>query len=146
MPINSTITQDIIHTEISGELNLNIVIQHIEFINSIKDKLADHYELHDFTNVKSINLSSDDMEKIASYSMQRAVFRHSCIAIYANNELAFGMARMFVAYFEMAEHPAIIRIFKNKENARQFLRDETNKNGQPFNGTDSFYSPLSSAL
>lgn len=125
MPIKSTITDGIIYTEISGDLNFNLVIQHIDFIVSSKDKIADHYELHDFTSVKRIDLSADDMGRIASYSKQTAhTFQNSCVAIYANNDFVYGMARMFKTFFELDEHPAIIRIFRNKENANQFLRNK----------------------
>jgi hypothetical protein len=82
MPIQSKIINGIVYTEISGELNYDLVIQHIDFIVSLKDKIDNHYELHDFTNIKRINLSSDDMASIASYAMPTAnTFQHACIAI-----------------------------------------------------------------
>lgn len=130
MTIRSTLVEGMIHKDISGELDLPLVIQHIDFIVSLKDKLKNHYELHDFENVKSINLSSKDMKKIASYGLQVAnAFGHSCIAVYANNDSSFGMARMFVAYLEMSNNPTDIKLFRNKEDATQFLRDKMSKNG-----------------
>jgi hypothetical protein len=39
------------------------------------------------------------------------------------------MATMFKAFFEQAGHPVIVRIFRNKGNAVQFLRDQMSKNG-----------------
>ncbi len=130
MPIRSKILEGIIYTEISGELNSPLVIQHIDFIVSCKDKLENHYELHDFTNVKRINISSDEMGRITSYGMQTAnVFKHSYIAIYANTDLAFGMARMFEISMELSKNPTIIKIFRKKDNAIQFLRNEMKKNG-----------------
>ena len=130
MPISLKIVEGIIYTEISGDLDLPLVIEHIDFIVSCKDKLQNHYELHDFTNVKRINLSSDDMGKIASYGMRAAnAFEHSCIAVYANTDLTFGMARMFEISLELSKNPTTVKIFRNKENAIQFLRNEMKRNG-----------------
>ncbi len=130
MPIRSKVVKGIIYTEISGELNFPLAIQHIDFIISCKDRLENHYELHDFTNVKRINLSSEEMGKITSYGMQTAnVFEHSCIAVYANTDLTYGMARMFEISSEMSENPTTIKIFRNKEDAIHFLRNEMKKNG-----------------
>ena len=129
MPINTTITDGIVYTDISGELNLELVLQHIDLIVSMGSKLTNHYELHDFTNVEGIRLSSDDMARIASYAVEKTYpFQHSYIAIYANNEFTFGMARMFEIFFELANHPTIIQIFKDKKDAIQFLKDEMDRN------------------
>ncbi len=130
MPISSKIVDGIIYTEISGELDFPLVIQHIDFIVSCKDRLENHYELHDFTNVKRINLSPNDMAKVASYGIQtESAFEHSYIAVYAKDDFTFGMARMFKTNLELSKNPTIVKIFRNKEDAIQFLINEMSKNG-----------------
>lgn len=130
MPIQSRIAEGIIYTEISGELRYTSVIQHIDFIVSCRDQLKNHFELHDFSHATHINISSEDMGKIAAYGMQTAkVFEYSCIAVYANNDFAYGMARMFEISLELSENPTTIQIFRNREDAVQFLKEKLKKHG-----------------
>ncbi len=122
MPIKSTIVDGIIYTEVSGEINYGQVIMQIDFIFTLKDKIVCRYELHDHSNTEGINLTTDDMRKIASYSTKvKNIFKHSFVAIYAPTDLTFGIASMFQTFYEIEEHTIIVEIFRDKEEAKQFL-------------------------
>ena len=124
MPIKSTISDGIIYTEISGEINYDLVVKQIDFILSLKDKLVNRYELHDHTDTNLINISSDDIQKMAVASKTtRDIFKHSFLAVYAPTDYTFGIARMFMTFFELSEHTINVKIFRNKEEAIQFLKD-----------------------
>jgi len=124
MTIKSTIAHDIIYTEFSGELVLEAALKHIDFILSLKNQFSSIYEVHDHTNTNAIKLSADDIQKIASYSIKlKDYFRPYFISIYAPTDFTFGMARMFQAYYTIAGHVINTEIFRNKEVAIQFLKD-----------------------
>ena len=130
MPIQSTIIDGIIYTELSGQINYDIVIKQIDFISSLKGKIVNRYEFHDHTNTESINLTADDISKIAAYSIKtKNIFQHSFLAIYAPNDFTFGIARMFAAFYELEEHTIHAEIFRSKEDAIQFLKNKMSKYG-----------------
>ena len=130
MPINTTILDGIIYTELSGEIDLDAIITYSDFIFSLKDKLVSRYELHDHTNTKSINLSSEDISQIAAYSIKtEGIFQHTVLAVYATGDYTFGIARMFEMVFEVEDRPITVEIFRNKEDALQFLISHMDKHG-----------------
>ena len=130
MPINTTILDGIIYTELSGEINLDAIITYSDFIFSLKDKLVNRYELHDHTNTKSINLSSEDISQIAAYSIKtESIFQHTVLAVYAPSDYTFGIARMFEMVFEVEDRSIYVEIFRNKEDALQFLISHMDKHG-----------------
>jgi len=123
MSIRSTVKDGIIFTEFSGEINYDVAIQQTEFIMSLKDRIVNQYELHDHTHTERINFSSNDIRKIAAYSIKtKDIFQHSFLAIYAPNDFTFGIARMFEAFFKLEGHPIDAGIFRDKEEAIQFLK------------------------
>lgn len=128
MVINSRIDRGIIYTEIVGVLTYDLCVQHIDFIYGLRGKIDSQYELHDFSQVESIELSGDDMSGIVTYAQKaKNIFRNSYLAIYANSDLTFGLARMFETYLDIGENPTIIKIFRNKEDAIRFLNDAMEK-------------------
>lgn len=125
MPIQSTITDGIIYTELSGVINYDAVICQIDFIYALKDTLIHRYELHDHTNTESIRLSAEEISKIASYSQKTTnIFNRSVLAVYAPTDFTFGVARMFDAFFKMEEHSIESEIFRQKEDAITFLMNK----------------------
>jgi len=130
MPIKSTIVDGIIYTEVSGEINYDQVIMQIDFIFTLKDKIVCRYELHDHSNTEGINLTVDDMKKIASYSTKaKNIFQHSFAAIYAPTDFTFGIARMFQTFYELEDHSITVNIFRDKEEAIQFLMKQKRNYG-----------------
>jgi hypothetical protein len=130
MPIQSRLIDGIIYTEVSGEINYDLVVKQKNFILSLKDKIVNRYELHDHTNTDSINLSFEEISNISTHSPKTEdVFQVSFLAIYAPNEVTYGIARMFVALYELRGHTINVSIFKNKEEAVKFLKTNQNKYG-----------------
>jgi hypothetical protein len=131
MPIKSTIIDGIIYTELSGEIDFDTVIQQIDFISSLKNKIANRYELLDHTNITKMNISSDEIHRLAMYSKKTEdVFPISFAAVYAPNDLTFGKVRMFMSHYELAGHSINVSIFRNKEEAIQFLKHKKSEHGQ----------------
>lgn len=122
MPIESTLRDGIIFTELSGEIDYEQVVKYIDFIASLKGKLPCRYELHDHTNTERLNFKADDVRSIAACSIKtKNIFKHSFLAIYAPNDFTFGIARMFQAFYDIDNNPIHAGIFKDKEDAMQFL-------------------------
>lgn len=120
----------IVYTEIIGEIKYDIICQQIDFIASLKNKMKNHYEFSDFTNVTGIHLSINDMERIAHYlEKSGSTYPHPHIAYYVVNDFQFGMARMFQTHVEFAEHPVVIRVFRNRDKALQFLKSAMKRYG-----------------
>lgn len=131
MPTKSTITDGIIYTEISGEISYNTVIQQIDFISSLKEKITNRFELIDHTNITNINISSDEIVSIAAYSKKMIdFFPVSFAAIYVPNDVTFGMVRMFETWYQLQEHSINVSIFRNKAEAIRFLTDKKNEHEQ----------------
>ena len=131
MPIKSTIIDGIIYTELSGEINYNSVIQQINFIASLKGKIENRYELLDHTNITDLNISPDEIPRLAEYSKKTEdVFPISFVAAYVPNDLTFGMVRMFMTHYELQEHSINVSVFRDKEEAIQLLKDKKSEHGQ----------------
>jgi hypothetical protein len=130
MPIQSRLIDGIIYTEVSGEINYDLVVKQINFILSLKDKIVNRYELHDHTNTDSINLSFEEISSIATLSHKtKDIFQVSFLAVYAPNDVTFGIARMFETFYDLEEHTINASIFRNKEKAIKFLKTNQNKYG-----------------
>lgn len=67
MPIQTMIKAGISYIEITGIIDYDIVIKQIDYTYSLKDKIVNRYELHDHTNTEELDLSADDISKIAVY-------------------------------------------------------------------------------
>jgi hypothetical protein len=128
MPIKSTIKDEIIYTEFPDELNYDVIINHIDYIFSLKNKMVNQYELHDHTNTQKIHLSADDIGKIAQYSLKiNGIFQKAFLAVYTPNDYTFGIARMFEAFYSMEGHSIHVKIFRDREDALEFLKDKKRK-------------------
>lgn len=130
MTIQSTIKNGIVYTCITDEINYEITRQHIDFIISLKDKIKNHYEFSDLTEITAITLTNDDMEKIAVYlEPSMGMYPHTYIAYYVKTDFQYGMARMFQISMEVTEFPMVIKIFRDKEKAIEFLKKAKQKHG-----------------
>ena len=127
MPIKTKIREGIIYTELSGEISYDVIIDYIDFIGSLKGEIDCRYELHDHTNTASLKLSTDDIRNITSYAIKtNDIFQQSFLAIYAPNDITYGMARMFGAFYEMENRRIHAEIFRNRENAIHYLNEKMN--------------------
>ena len=45
MPVKSRVSEGIVYTEITGEIDFDVVLQQCDFIASLKDEVKNHYEL-----------------------------------------------------------------------------------------------------
>ena len=130
MPIESRLTDGIIYTELSGAITFDVVVDYIDFIYSLKDDIDCRYELHDHTKTARLNLTIDDIRNIVTYAGKTSdIFRHSFLAVYATNDLTFGVARMFEAFYEMAKRRIHAEIFRSREAAIQYLTAKKSEYG-----------------
>lgn len=130
MPVTSAIIDGIIYTEMSGEINYDHVIMHVDFLVTLKDTIVNRYELHDHSNTENISLTADDILKIAKYSIKAEnIFKHTFLAIYAPTDLSFGIARMSETFYALEKHSMVSKIFNDREKAIQFLMEQKRKYG-----------------
>ena len=131
MPIRSTIINDIIYTEISGEIDYNTVVQQIDFISSLEGKIDNRYELFDHTNITKISIPLDEIREITKYAKKKEdVFQASYVAIYVPNDFTFDILGMFEIWYQLRKRLINVSIFRNKEEAIQFLTDKKREHGQ----------------
>lgn len=130
MPIKPEIIDGIVYTEISGEIGYDEIIRQADFVLTLKEKLTCLYELHDHTHTKNINISADDIPKVATrLSETQNIFTYYFLAIYAPSDFVFGLARMFETFFEINGHTVQAKIFRDKDAAIQFLKDKKERYG-----------------
>lgn len=124
MSIKSTLLEGILYTKLEGDINKDVVIEYIDYIYTLKDKIDYRYELHDHTKTASINLSTDEMRNIAIYSKKTSdIFQHSYLSIYAPSDFTYGIARMFKSFYEIQKHQINAEIFRNRNDAIQYLKN-----------------------
>ncbi len=74
--------------------------------------------LWDGTKVVSLAISSDEIRTLS----QNQVYLHtSRVAFVAPQNLVFGLARMFEAYYSMHDNPARTRVFRHRADALEWL-------------------------
>jgi|GEM_PF-2326545 len=131
MAIKTAIRDGIIHIVFSGMITYEEIIEQIDFMFTLKDKMENRYMFHDHTHTERIDVSADDIRHIAVYSKKlKDIFNRSFVAVYAPEDLSFGTARMFELLFELEKHPVSAEIFRDKEAAMQFLKEKMAKYGQ----------------
>ena len=87
--------------------------------------------LLDHTNITDLNISTDEILRLAEYSKKTEdVFPISFVAAYVPNDLTFGKVRMFMTHYELQEHSINVSVFRDKEEAIQFLKDKKSEHGQ----------------
>jgi hypothetical protein len=119
MPAFYKIAMDrrLVLTSASGVLTLADVLAHQEQILADPDFNPQYSQLLDLTHVTKIDLSADDICKLA----ERSVFwPTSSRAILVNTDLGVGLARLFKILREHAGEKGI-RIFRNLDEALQWV-------------------------
>ena len=80
-----------------------------------------NYQIIDFTNCSSFDLSSSDMQEIAIIDKEASKVNPDIkIAIIAPTDVAFGMSRVYEAYAD--ETGFDIMVFRNSEDVEAWLK------------------------
>ncbi len=83
-------------------------------------------ELVDLSGVEDVEASSQSLRSIVFYDItHNEKFRGHRTAIFAPEDLPFGMSRIYVALSEVSEAPPEVRVFRTIEEAREWLDEET---------------------
>ena len=82
--------------------------------------------LWDLTAVSEINLTSEEIEQIASYQQRQksAIRIEGKTAIVASKDLIYGLGRMFQSLSEMNRVPFAVMIFRTMEEAEAWLANK----------------------
>ncbi len=121
MPGEIEIIEGIIHTKLTGELNFDAILAHLNELLELEGQVDDHYEFMDLAEVESINLSSEDITQFSKIGKQVGdTYNKSILAIYAPSNLAFGIGRMFEIISESI-HVTQVEVFRKRDDALEFL-------------------------
>lgn len=101
----------------SGVVTLADAVSHMDKLSKDPDFDPSFSQIMDFTQVTRIELSGDDIRRLA----QRTIFSpHSRRAFIAPDEVAFGIGRMFETLRSL-EGEKGIRIFRSLEEALDWV-------------------------
>ncbi|MGV7224650.1 MAG: hypothetical protein ACQ9MH_24430 [Nitrospinales bacterium] len=109
-----------VYCAVNGEVTLDDFLKGSNEAYSEPYLKTQRYQIVDFTNCSSFNLSSDDMVVIAK--MDKEISRvnpNIFIAIIAPSDITFGMSRVYQAYAE--ETGFKIEVFRNRELANVWI-------------------------
>ena len=106
----------------SGVLTLTDALLHQERLLRDPDFSPDFSQLLDFTHVVRVKLSADEIRRLAQTTVFSANSRR---AFVVDNDLKFGLARMFAVFRETLGEKGI-RVFRNLDDALEWLLE---KNG-----------------
>ena len=122
MPITTTRfeSDDLTIHAASGDLSFDEAFREIEAY--YKQKKPTRNVLWNLNQVSALNFTSEEIEKIASYEPRFEDIRPSGkTAIVANEDLSFGISRMFELYSQMKQAPHDVRVFRELEQAMEWL-------------------------
>lgn len=126
MPIINTYTDNGsgVITTLSGDVSGNeLIAAQKERYSSTKKILLLKYILADFTNTKTLDLSSAHVLKCSNLSMSASKENPNiCIAAVMNSDLGYGLSRMWQAYTD--DIPWNANIFRTRSEAEDWLREE----------------------
>ncbi len=110
-----------IHT-VEGAVTLD------QAMNSLKTFYAGQASLHvlwDFTDGTLGELSGAQVQSIAEYVSRAAKNRHGGkTAGVASKDVDYGLGRMFQAFTEMMKYTPTMRLFRQREDALAWLRED----------------------
>ncbi len=82
-------------------------------------------ELVDLSGVQDVEASSQSLRSIVFYDLTHSEkFRGHKTAIFAPEDLPFGMSRIYEALSEVSDAPSEVRVFRTIEEAREWLDEE----------------------
>ena len=124
MPINSHIDE----TKKLTVFKATGVLRYDEIISTVKS----YYEckptenvLWDLTEITEIQLTSEQVETIAGFNLRfEGARRKGKTALVAPKDEVFGLSRMFGSFSEIKDIPFQLNIFREFEQAYQWLSEE----------------------
>ena len=129
MSINLTFTNDKqgIYAALEGKVTLKDFITGAAEAYSEENIQIQRYQIIDFTNCTSFELSSNDMQQIAKIDKEASETNPNIIiAIIATTDVAFGMSRVYEAYAD--ETGFDIMVFRNSEDAEAWIQEKLKNN------------------
>lgn len=105
---------------VSGMLTIEEVIHAFE--NYIKHDVTPHL-LWDFTDADLSQLDPEGMKQIIAFVKSKAHFRkNGRTALVGNQDLSFGISRMYKTLSEIEEHPLSHYVFRDIDKALAWLK------------------------
>jgi len=103
----------LVSSEASGLVTMADLMAHQDKLASDPDFAADYSQLYDLTRVSTVNLTTNELRRLA----QRSVFLPTTRrAMLVSTDLVFGLARMFEIYREILGETGI-RVFRDHDEA-----------------------------
>ena len=120
MPITSKIDKEqrLVLTTGSGIVTLQEILDHQKRLRSDPEFDSTFDQLGDFTPATSLDLTSAEVETVASGTLFAKTSRR---AFVANDATMFGVGRMFEAYREMSGTGEQVKIFYDRDSALKWL-------------------------
>lgn len=125
MSINLKFTDDKqgIYVTLKGKVTLEDFIVGASEAYTEDNIQAQQYQIIDFTNCSSFDLSNNDMREIARIDIEASQSNPDIkIAIIAATDVAFGMSRVYEAYAD--ETGFDIKVFRKSEDAEAWIREK----------------------
>ena len=112
-----------IECTILGDATLDKILKAAEEVYSEEYITIQKYQIIDFTECTSFQLSSDDMRAIVEVDIEVSKSNPDIIiAIVAPDDIAFGMSRVYEAYAE--ETGFRIKVFRDKKESRLWIQNQ----------------------
>ena len=116
-----------IECTILGDATLDKILKAAEEVYSEEYITKQKYQIIDFTECTSFQLSSDDMRAIVEVDLEVSKSNPDIIiAIVAPEDIAFGMSRVYEAYAD--ETGFRIKVFRDKEESQLWIQNQLNNN------------------
>ena len=116
-----------IECTILGDATLDKILKAAEEVYSEEYITKQKYQIIDFTECTSFQLSSHDMRAIVEVDLETSKSNPDIIiAIIAPQDIAFGMSRVYEAYAD--ETGFRIKVFRDKEESQLWIQNQLNNN------------------
>jgi len=116
-----------IECTILGDATLDKILKAAEEVYSEEYITKQKYQIIDFTECTSFQLSSDDMRAIVEVDLKVSKSNPGLIiAIIAPKDIAFGMSRVYEAYAD--ETGFRIKVFRDKKESQLWIQKQLNNN------------------
>ena len=120
-----------IYVTLEGKVTLEDIKSGAAEAYSEKNIPTHKYQIIDFTNCSSFDLSSSDMQEIARIDIAASETNSDIkIAIVAPTDVAFGMSRLYEVYAD--ETGFDIMVFRNAKDAETWIQEKLKYNAYKF--------------
>ena len=122
MSFESEVREGIVFTRVTGELDNLQAIEHLKLVRELGAGFDVYRELMDLSGVERVTQTSEQIKMLAGEAEPLEMFKKIYLAIFAESELAYGLSRMFQVFAELAENPVEIQVFREKQEALEWLK------------------------